>query len=141
MCEYPDLLLDVRVAHPNAARYRVQASTTPGFAAAFGESEKRDRYPLAQGREVIAVVHETWGRLGAEAESFLMRLAAAARRYSLRRGRDATNTLARWRERLDGTLHKAVAVQLAAATRGLPGKRPHRRAQLDLDGLEVGTPV
>ena len=137
VCEYPDLLLDVRVTHPNAARYRVQASTTPGHAAAVGETEKHDRYPPAQGREVVAVVHETWGRLGSEAEDFLMRLAAAARRRGYRRGRDPANTLARWRERLDGTLHKAIAIQLAAALRGLPGKKPCRKAFTDLTCLEA----
>ena len=141
VCEYPDLLLDVRVAHPHAARYRAQASKVPGHAAAYGEVEKHDRYPPAQGREIVAVVHETWGRLGAEAEDFLERLAAAARRRGLRRGRDSVNTLARWREKIDGTLHKAVAMQLAAAARGLPGKRPYRKAPVDLEGLEVGAAV
>ena len=133
--------MDVRVAHLHAARYRTRASRVPGYAAAYGEGEKHDRYPPAQGREVIAVVHETWGRLGTEAEEFLEHLAAASRRRGLRRGRDSVSTLARWRERIDGTLHKAVAVQLAAAARGLPGKRPYRKAPIDLEGLEVGAAV
>ena len=141
VCEYPDLLLDVRVTHPAAARYRAKASSTPGSAAAVGEGEKHDRYPPSQGREVVAVVHETWGRLGREGEAYLERLAAAARRRGLRRGRDATNLLSRWRERLDGTLHKAIAIQLAAGLRGLPGKRPYRATPIDLDSLEIGAAV
>ena len=49
VCEYPDILLDVRVAHPHAARYRTEASTVVGHAAAVGEREKHDRYPRAKG--------------------------------------------------------------------------------------------
>ena len=138
VCEYPDLLLDVRVTHPNASRYRGQANAIPGYAAAVGENEKHDRYPSSQGRDIIAVVHETWGRLGMEAETFLERLAAAARRRSLRRRQNASAALVRWRERLDGTLHLAVATQLAAALHGLPGKRPYRRTPVDLSCMEIG---
>ena len=59
ICEYPDILLDVRVAHPHAARYRITASTVAGHVAALGEQEKHDRYPYAHGRDVIPVVFET----------------------------------------------------------------------------------
>ena len=137
ICECPDILLDVRVSHPHAARYRTSAITTAGHAAAVGEQEKHDRYPQANGRDVIPVCHETWGRLGDAGESFLARLAAAARRRGYRRGRACTGTLSRWREKLDGTLHKAIAIQLAAAVQGLPGRRPTRRAPVDLEGLEA----
>ena len=141
VCEYPDILLDIRVAHPNAVRYLPKARVTAGHAAAVGELEKHDRYPKAKGRDIIPVIHESWGRIGAEGDICLETLAAAARRRAHRRGRDSTTTLSRWREKLDGTLHKAVAVQLAAATHGLPGKRPYRRAPADLAGLEAGAAV
>ena len=69
--EMPDLLLDITVRHPRAERYQPAASHTAGAAAARAEKEKEDRYPPASGRYVWPVAHETWGRLGQQAEHLL----------------------------------------------------------------------
>ena len=136
-----DLLLDITVRHPGAARYRPRSEVVPGVAATAGEGDKYDRYPSAAGRSVWPVAYETWGRAGAAAETLLVNLAAAARRRAHRRGRACGQELARWRARIDGTLQRAVVAQLAAARYGLPGRRPYRARPLDLASLEANTPV
>ena len=138
VAELPDLLLDVTVRHPRAGWYRDAAASTPSAAASAGEREKYDRYLASAGRAVWPVAHETWGRLGPEAERLLVALAAAARRHAHRRGRPAGRELGRWRQRLDGILQRAVALQLIAAVHGLPGRRPVRTRPLDLAALEAG---
>ena len=138
VAELPDLLLDVTVRHPRAGWYRDAAASTPSAAASAGEREKYDRYPASAGRAVWPVAHETWGRLGPEAERLLVALAAAARRQAHRRGRPAGRELDRWRQHLDGILQPAVELQLIAAVHGLPGRRPVRTRPLDLAALEAG---
>ena len=134
--ELPDPLLDVSVRHPRAPRYRPGSEQRPGAAASKAEEVKRDRYPAKAGREVWPIVHETWGRLGEEAEALLHACAAAAARRAHRRGRTAGGELRRWRAKLDGALQRAVAAQLNAARHGLPG-RPRRKQQpWDLAVLE-----
>ena len=118
--------VDVTVRHPRASRYQPNASRTAGHAAATAEREKEARYPAAGGRSIWAVMHETWGRLGQQAEVLLDTCAAAARQ-AYRRGRNCTNILRVRRAKLDAALHRDVATQLCAAMSGLPG-RPHRRA-------------
>ena len=136
-----DILLDVTVRHPRAGRYRPDSEKQAGAAASKAEAEKLDKYPAASGRHIWPVVHETWGRLGSQGELFLRCCAAAARRHGRRRGKVTGGELRRWRARLDGALQRAVAMQKAAASRGLPGRRPHRRRPLDLELLEVGAAV
>ena len=136
-----DLLLDITVRHPRAARYRPRSEAVSGAAAAVGEREKYDRYPAAAGRSVWPVSYETWGRAGEAAETLLVSLAAAARHRAHRRGRACGQELARWRARIDGTLQRAVVAQLAAAHHGLPGRRAYRARPLDLASLEASTPV
>ena len=136
-----DLLLDITVRHPRAARYRPRSETIPGAAAAEGETEKYDRYPAAAGRSVWPVSYESWGRAGKAAESLLVSFAIAARHRAHRRGRACGQELLRWRARIDAALQKAVVAQIAAARHGLPGRRPYRARPLDLAALEACTPV
>jgi hypothetical protein len=139
--ELPDLLLDITVRHPRAARYRPAAETTAAAAASKAESEKLERYPAANGREVWPVAHETWGRLGPAAEQLLQLCASAAARRAHRRGKVSGGELKRWRARLDGCLQRSVAMQQASATRGLPGRRPVRARPLDLHAFEASCDV
>ena len=139
--DLPDLLLDITVRHPRAARYRPASETLPGAAAAHSEHAKQDRYPPAGGRSVWPVAYESWGRAGADAERLLMHLVATARRRAHRRGRASGQELARWRARIDGVLQRGVVAQLVAARQGLPGRRPYRPRPLDLSALEAGSPV
>ena len=78
--ELSDVLLDVTIRHPRASRYMPTAATQAGSTAAHAEGEKQARYPPASGRSVVALAHETWGRLGASAEAFLVRCATMAAR-------------------------------------------------------------
>ena len=82
------------------------------------------------------MVHETWGRLGPEAETLLMMCAAASARRAHRRGKVAGGELRRWRAKLDATLQRAVAAQLAAARFGLPGRPRRKLRPCDLASLE-----
>ena len=134
--EANDVLLDITVRHPRAARYRPQAELTSGHAASEAEKEKLDKYP-GTSRQVWPIAHETWGRLGAQAEEFLAFCAAAARRRAHRRGRAAGTELRRWRACLDACLQKGVAMQLFAARHGAPGRPAHRRRTQDLAALEM----
>ena len=136
-----DLLLDVTIRHPRAARYRPQSEAVPGHATAEAEQHKADRYPPAGGRAVWPVAYESWGRAGVAAENLLVRLATVARRRAHRRGRACGQELLRWRAKIDAMLQKAVVAQLASARFGLPGRRPYRRRPLDLAALEAQTPV
>ena len=138
--EATDILLDITVRHPRAARYRPQAEAKPGHAAAEAEGEKQERYP-ATSREVWPIAHETWGRLGVQAEQFLIFCAAAARRRAHRRGRASGTELTRWRACLDACLQKSVAMQLLTARRGMPGRAAYRRRPQDLAALETHCPV
>ena len=121
--ELPDALLDVTVRHPGAQSYQPEASRQTGWASSRAEKDKKDRYPTAAGREVWPSAHETWGRLGDLAEQFLESCAAAASRRAWRAGRLPGNCIRRWHAQLDAELHRGVAMQLAAARYGLPGRR------------------
>ena len=138
--EATDILLDITVRHPRASRYRPQAESKPGHAACQAEKEKWDKYPSTS-REIWPIAHETWGRLGPQAEDFLVFCAAAARRRAHRRGRAAGTELKRWRAALDACLHKGIAGQLVSARLGLPGKSAYRRRPQDLAALEAFSPV
>ena len=92
-----------------------------GFAAEKAEKEKQDHYPARSGRAVWPVAHETWGRLGTIAESLLLACGAASARRAYRCGRIAGGRLRQWRARLDATLHRGIASQLASSRFGLPG--------------------
>ena len=139
--EIPDLLLDISVRNPMAGRYCACAAKQCGAAAAEAEREKADRYPAAGGREVWPVTYEVFGRAGDQAERLLCFLAAAARRRAHRRGRAAGQELQRWRARIDATLQRGVAAQLLAARVGMPGRRPFRRAPIDVTAIEAGALV
>ena len=141
MHEAPDVLLDITIRHPGAQRYAQKAAEQPGSAAEKAEGEKSDKYPAAAGRCVWPIAHETWGRLGHHAEAFLQMCASAATRREFRRGRLPGNNLARWRAQLDAALHRAVAMQLAVARSGMPGKKPHRSRRPPNAELEVSCPL
>ena len=135
--ELPDVLLDITVRHPRAERYRPASEQVAGSAAARAEAEKEDKYPAARGRAVWPVAHETWGRLGEQAEQLLVVIAAAAARRAYRRGRTAGTELRRWRAQLDAALQRSVAAQLSSALHGLPGRaRRRRQGPRDLRCLE-----
>ena len=132
-----DLLLDITVRHPGAARYQPNASTVAGYTAAKAEAEKLAAYPPAGGRSVTPIAAETWGRWGAIAEATLMVLAAAAARHDRRRAREPGGRLARWRAQLDGALQRSVAASLFAAQFGPPGRANQRQVnKLPLAELE-----
>ncbi|CAE8618940.1 unnamed protein product [Polarella glacialis] len=139
--ELPDALLDITVRHPRAVRYQPAAARTAGHAAAQGEREKHATYPAAGGRSIWAIAHETWGRLGAQAEQLLKTCAAVAARRAWRRGRAPGNCLRRWRAQLDAALRRGIAAQLAAARCGLPGKQRRRQAPADRADLEARCPL
>ena len=141
LVELPDALLDITVRHPRASRYMPAAARVHGHAAEDAEDEKAAKYPPRGGRSVIAVAHETWGRLGSSAEQLLATCAAIAARREHRRGRTAGNCLRRWRAQLDAELHRSVAAQLAAARHGLPGRRRRRPAPADRAALEQQCPL
>ena len=61
------------------------------------------------------MAHETFGRLGAQAEGLLSRCAAVATRLAHRQGRLPPRVLRNWRARLDATL----ALSASMARRGL----------------------
>ena len=60
----PELILDMTVRHPVVARYQQGSSQRAGVVAAAGDTDKRARYPLAAGAEVLAFAVETLGLLG-----------------------------------------------------------------------------
>ena len=139
--EMPDVLVDVTVRHPRAKRYRPASERQAGVAAARAEAEKDEKYVPAGGRSVWTLAFETWGRLGQRAEDFLLACAAAAARRAHRRGRVPGGELRRWRMRLDASLHRSVAAQIAAAEHGLPGRARWRRQPLDITTLEETCPL
>ena len=139
--EVPDALLDITVRHPRADRYQPAAARVAGHAAAQAEREKFVTYPPAGGRSIIAVAHETWGRLGEQAEQLLAACNAAATRQAYRRGRLPGNSLRRWRAQLDAALHRGIASQLVSARCGLPGRRRRRVAPIDVAVLETRCPL
>ena len=77
---------------------------------------------------VVPFAVETWGRLGAEAESLLETLAAAASRRATLKGQlcSASGYLKRWRAALDAVAQRGVAMSLSSAYGGLAG-RPHKK--------------
>ena len=98
----------------------------------MAEAEKQLRYPPAAGRRVTTFAIETWGRLGAEAESVLQQLAAAARRRDQQRDRLAINRIPKWRALIDATNQRRIARRLLAAFLGTDG-RPWRPPPLRRD--------
>ena len=135
--EIPDALLNIAVRHPRAERYQPAAALEAGAAAQKAEQEKDDRYPSSSGRVIWPVAHETWGRLGIQAEQLLEACAAAAARRAHRRGRLPGPSLRRWRARLDATLHRSIGAQLASARLGMPGRACRRAAPADHACLEA----
>ena len=134
--ELPDALLDITVRHPGAKSYQPAAAQLPGFAAVRAEEDKTVRYQTSAGRKVWPVAHETWGRLGDQAELLLQACAAAASRRAWRLGRLPGNPLRRWRAQLDAVLHRGIVAQLSASRYGLPGRPHRRRSPADLATLE-----
>ncbi len=125
--EFQDLLADVTVRHPFAIRYQPHAAAVDGSAAAVGAVVKRRRYPSKAGRQVTPLGHETWGRLGDDAEDLLARCQAVATRLAHRAGRSPPAFLKHWRPVLDATLAREVASQLHFAAAGTPGRPRERR--------------
>ena len=112
-----------------------------GACAEKAEGEKHERYPASGGRFVWPMAHETWGRLGAQAEILLQTLAAAAARRAYRRGRVGGNELRHWCAQLDATLQRSIAAQLTSAHFGLPGRSSTRRGPLDVEFVRCGCPI
>ena len=139
--EFPDALLDITVAHPGAGLYQPAAARIEGHAAAEAEKRKSNRYPVAGGRAVWPIAHETWGRLGGRAEQLLEACAAANSRQAYRRGRLPGQCLRRWRAQLDAALHRAIVIQLMAARNGLPGRARQKRSPADYAVLEEKCPL
>ena len=119
-----DLIVDVSIRHPAASHYQPAASREIAVAAIAGENEKEQRYPAQGGRAVVPFVTETWGRLGPSADSLLQNLAAEAARRARQRGQSVTTGtfLRRWRASLDACLQRNIALEMAAARSGLPGR-------------------
>ena len=124
-----DLLVDVTICHPMAAKYQPHASNEPGAAATKAAGKKYQRYPAAGGREITPFAVETWGRMDAAAEHLLVDLAAITSRRAMMRGQAVTASacLKKWRATLDATLQRGVAKSLVASFYGLPGRFHHRR--------------
>ena len=119
--DIPDLLVDVTVRHPMAARCLPRSAQTEGFACQLAVEDKAKQYPAAGGRCVHTFAVESWGRLGSTGEAVLEVLAAAAATLDRRRGREPRSRLQRWRAQVDGVLQRGVAHALEAARFGLPG--------------------
>ena len=105
-------LIDVTVRYPGASRY-CKSADEAGQAARIAEGEKHTRY----GESVLPLAFEPLGRLGAEGQAALEKLAAMASCAPLvhtRRG-----LVAKWRQRLERALLFATAdvVMLANSTR------------------------
>jgi hypothetical protein len=66
-----DVILDVTVRHPCAARYQPHAARTTGHTLTKAEQEKEVTYPAAGGRSCTAFALETWGRISLAAEDIL----------------------------------------------------------------------
>ena len=140
--ECRDFLGDVIVRHPASVRFVARAAHEDGHSCAAAAEEKRKRYgqtnSVHNARKVVPLPHETWGRLGEEAEALLESAAASVTRAAARAGRATPVgcTLRRWRAKLDETLHRLVAHQLHAAQYGLPGTARRRCAPSDILSLE-----
>ena len=139
--ELPDALLDITVRHPRAACYMPAAAWAFRYAAGAAGGEKEKKYAAAGGRRVIAVAHETWGRLHSSAEELLAACAGIAARRDYRRGRPPGCHLRRWRAHLDAALHRSIAAQLVAARHGLAGRRRRRQAPACSAELESRCPL
>ena len=125
IAELPDLLVDITVRHFSCDAHMPHAAATTGYAAAHAENEKLHRYPASRGRCVVPLAHETFGRLGQQAEDLLSRCAAVATRLAHRQGRRPPRMLRNWRARLDATLARGVAMQLHTCVNGTPGAALH----------------
>ena len=126
-------LFDITVRHPGASRYASSAADADAATAEHGERDKAQRY----GSTVVALVHESWGRLNDAAESLLAAAAEAAARLDWRRGRTPGQRLQRWRAQLDADLQRAQVGMQHAAVQGLPGRAHKRPAPLDLPALQT----
>ena len=93
-------LLDITVRHAGAVRYADRASSADGATADRGRRDEHDRY----GELVTPLVHESWGRLGDDAEALLVAASEAAARLEWRRGQVPGNRIQRWRAQLDADL-------------------------------------
>ena len=138
--ELAGFLFDVTVRHPRETRYLPASALEDGACARSAAGEKADRYSSRLGATVVALCHETWGRLGEEAERVLALCSAVAARRDYRRGRQPGQRMRRWRAQLDAALHKAVAAQLFSARCGLGGRPHRRRSPLDVSALEATAP-
>ena len=134
--ELENCLFDVTCRHANDPRYQPGAAHVPGHTSQKATDEKHLRYPDASGRRVIALVHESWGRLGAEAEHVLALCAAALARREHRRGRLPGNPVRRWRAQLDADLHRALACKLHAAHHGDRSRGVRRLLPVDVAHIQ-----
>ena len=73
------VVTDVSITHPTSRSFVARAAAQPGYAAAERDRVKRTKYQGALGSyRFVPLVHETYGRLGAPAYSFLQELADVA---------------------------------------------------------------
>ena len=142
VAELPDLLVDVTVRHPACVHYLPAPAAITGYVAEYAEKEKIAKHPASKGRHIVPLAHETFGRLGAQAEDLLSRCAGVATRLAHRQGRLPPPSLRTWRARLDATPAKGVAAQLHASFRGTPGAPRHRHGRrVDAATIEERCPL
>ena len=135
--ELAGMLFDVTVRHPRETRYLPASAERDGAATEKAAEEKRDRCPPKNGAHVVTLCHETWGRLGEEAERMLALCGSLATRRDHRRCRLPGNRMQRWRAQLDAALHRAVAAQIHSARNGLGGHAHRRKRPTDISALEA----
>ena len=108
--------VDVTVTHPWRQQLRRKASSANGVAAADAENRKEARYGVGRGGvRVTPFAVETWGRMGAGAETLLSKLSAHwAWRTRARAGAAAAKER-QWRAELGVALVRAQAATLLEA--------------------------
>ena len=141
LAELPDLLAYVTVRHPASELYMPASAALTGYAAQRGEHDKAVRYPPCGGRTVVALAHESFGRLGTQAEEMLALCTAIATRRAHRLGVPPRRVVRDWRARLDATLARGLAAQLHQAHQGTPGQPAVRRRRLSNTDAEARCPL
>ena len=107
--------LDVTVTHPARESIAREASNNDGAAVEEVEKRKLKRYGVGLGGVSCTPFGlETWGRMGASANSFLDRLAG---QHAALTGQPRTRLLKRWRAVLGVVLCRALAESVRQAAR------------------------
>ena len=109
----PDVLIDVTVCAPWAARY----SAAPTKATTSAEIRKNGAYPATGGISVTGAAVDLLGRFGPQLSSLLDEWATLARTRDISRGVAPRRLLHAWRTRISALIARGVGQQIAAATR------------------------